>query len=238
MPRDPRHDILFQPVQIGPKVAKNRFFQVPHASGMTNAAPRVRAAFRGMKAEGGWGVVCTGACSVDPSSDDSPFPNATLWDDADIKAHALMAEAVHEHGALAGVELWHGGAAAMNRTSRDVPLSPSGVPWMATHVGFMTAARPKVMDARDIRNLIRWHEDAAKRAEQAGFDILYVYSGMGYLPYQFLLSDYNSRTDAYGGSVRNRVRLTEELIDAVRQATGALRGGLADVDAGVAGAAF
>ena len=220
MPRDPRHDILFQPVQIGPKVAKNRFFQVPHASGMTNAAPRVRAAFRGMKAEGGWGVVCTGACSVDPSSDDSPFPNATLWDDADIKAHALMTEAVHEHGALAGVELWHGGAAAMNRTSRDVPLSPSGVPWMATHVGFMTAARPKVMDARDIRNLIRWHEDAAKRAEQAGFDILYVYSGMGYLPYQFLLSDYNSRTDAYGGSVRNRVRLTEELIDAVRQATG------------------
>ncbi|MBP9182970.1 MAG: NADH:flavin oxidoreductase, partial [Fuscovulum sp.] len=143
MPRNPRYDILFQPVQIGPKTAPNRFFQVPHASGMTNAAPRVRAAFRGMKAEGGWGVVCTGACSVHPSSDDSPFPNATLWDDADIKAHALMCDAVHEHGALAGVELWHGGAAAMNRTTRYAPLSPSGVPWMATHVGFMTSARPK-----------------------------------------------------------------------------------------------
>jgi dimethylamine/trimethylamine dehydrogenase len=186
---------------------------------MTNAAPRVRAAFRGMKAEGGWGVVCTGACSVHPSSDDSPFPNATLWDDADIKAHALMCDAVHEHGALAGVELWHGGAAAMNRTTRYAPLSPSGVPWMATHVGFMTSARPKVMDAGDIRELIRWHADAARRAEQAGFDILYVYSGMGYLPYQFLLSDYNRRTDAYGGSVQNRCRLTLELIDAVREAT-------------------
>ena len=68
MPRDPRYDILFQPVQIGPKTAPNRFFQVPHASGMTNACPRVRAAFRGMKAEGGWGVVCTGACSVHESS--------------------------------------------------------------------------------------------------------------------------------------------------------------------------
>jgi dimethylamine/trimethylamine dehydrogenase len=219
MPRNPRYDILFQPVQIGPKTAPNRFFQVPHASGMTNAAPRVRAAFRGMKAEGGWGVVCTGACSVHPSSDDSPFPNATLWDDADIKAHALMCDAVHEHGALAGVELWHGGAAAMNRTTRYAPLSPSGVPWMATHVGFMTSARPKVMDAGDIRELIRWHADAARRAEQAGFDILYVYSGMGYLPYQFLLSDYNRRTDAYGGSVQNRCRLTLELIDAVREAT-------------------
>lgn len=219
MPRNPRYDVLFEPLAIGPKVAPNRFFQVPHASGMTNAAPHVRAAFRGMKAEGGWGVVCTGACSVDPSSDDSPFPFASLWDAADIRSHALMTEAVHAHGALAGVELWHGGAAAVNRTTRAVPLSPSGVPWMATHVGFMSSARPRVMDAGDIRDLIRWHAEAAVRAEQAGFDILYVYAGMGYLPYQFLLSDYNHRTDAYGGTVRNRVRLTEELIDAVREAT-------------------
>jgi dimethylamine/trimethylamine dehydrogenase len=219
MARNPRYDPLFQPLRIGPKTAKNRFFQVPHASGMTNSAPHVRAAFRGMKAEGGWGVVCTGACSVDPTSDDSPFPFASLWDDADIRAHALMTEAVHAHGALAGVELWHGGAAAMNRTSRHAPLSPSGVPWMATHVGFMSSARPRIMDAADIRDLIRWHAEAAVRAEEAGFDILYVYAGMGYLPYQFMLSDYNHRTDAYGGTVRNRVRLTEELIDAVREAT-------------------
>jgi dimethylamine/trimethylamine dehydrogenase len=89
---------------------------------------------------------------------------------------------------------------------------------MATHVPFMSSARPRVMDAADIRDLIRWHAEAAVRAERAGFDILYVYAGMGYLPYQFLLSDYNRRTDAYGGSVRNRVRLVEELIDAVREA--------------------
>lgn len=220
MPRNPRYDVLFEPVKIGPKTAKNRFFQVPHASGMTNAAPQVRAAFRGMKAEGGWGVICTGACSVHPSSDDSPFPCATLWDEADIRAHAVMTDAVHAHGALAGVELWHGGAVTVNRTTRFPPLSPSGIPWMATHVPFMSAARPRVMDQGDIRDLIRWHADAAVRAEQAGFDIVYVYAGMGYLPHQFLLSEYNHRTDAYGGSVRNRVRLVEQLIDAVREATG------------------
>ena len=214
MPRNPRYDPLFEPVRIGPKLAKNRFFQVPHASGMTNAAPRVRAAFRGMKAEGGWAAVCTGICSVHPSSDDNPFPYATLWDDSDIPAHQLMTEAVHAHGALAGVELWHGGAATANRSTRWPTLSPSGVPWMATHTGFMTSARPRVMDAEDIRNVIRWHAEAAVRAERAGFDILYIYAGMGYMPYQFLLSAYNRRTDAYGGSVRNRVRLTEELIDA------------------------
>jgi dimethylamine/trimethylamine dehydrogenase len=203
----------------GQNVARNRFFQVPHASGMTNAAPHVRAAFRETKAEGGWAVVSTGACSVHPSSDDSPFPFATLWDEADIRSHALMTEAAHRHGALAAVELWHGGAAAVNRTTRHAPLSPSGIPWMATHVPFMSSARPKVMDASDIRELIQWHSDAAVRAEQAGFDILYVYAGMGYLPYQFLLSDYNKRTDDYGGSVRNRVRLVEQLLDAVREAT-------------------
>lgn len=219
MPRDPRFDILFQPVKIGPKVARNRFFQVPHASGMTNAAPHVRAAFREMKAEGGWAVVSTGACSIHPTSDDSPFPCATLWDEADLRSHALMTEAAHRHGALAAIELWHGGAAAVNRTTRHAPLSPSGIPWMATHVGFMSSARPRVMDAGDIRDLIRWHAEAAVMAERAGFDILYVYAGMGYLPYQFLLSDYNHRTDEYGGSVRNRVRLVEQLIDAVREAT-------------------
>ncbi len=219
MTRNPRFDVLFEPMKIGPKVAKNRFFQVPHASGMTNAAPHVRAAFRGMKAEGGWGVVCTGACSVDPTSDDTPFPFASMWDESDVRSHAVMTDAVHAHGALAGVELWHGGAAAVNRTSRMAPLSPSGVPWMATHVGFMSAQRPRVMDAADIRDVIRWHAEAAVMAERAGFDILYVYAGMGYLPYQFLLSDYNHRTDAYGGSVPNRVRFVAELIDAVREAT-------------------
>jgi dimethylamine/trimethylamine dehydrogenase len=219
MPRNPRYDVLFEPVRIGPKVAKNRFFQVPHASGMTNAAPHVRAAFRGMKAEGGWGVVCTGACSVDESSDDSPFPFASLWDEADVRSHAVMTDAVHAHGALAGVELWHGGAAAVNRITREAPLSPSGVPWMATHVGFMSSQRPRVMDRQDIANLVQWHRDAAILAERAGFDILYVYAGMGYLPYQFILSDYNHRIDDYGGNVRNRVRLVEHLIDAVREAT-------------------
>ena len=220
MARDARFDILFEPVKIGPVTAPNRFYQVPHASGMTNALPRVRAAFRETKAEGGWGVVCTGACSVHPSSDDSPLPFATLWDDNDIRAHALMTEAVHRHGALAGIELWHGGAAVMNRTSRLPPLSPSGIPWMATHLGFMSNLRPRVMDRADMADLRAWQAEGARKAETAGFDILYVYAGMGYLAYEFLLPDYNRRTDEYGGTVENRVRLVRELIDVTREATG------------------
>ncbi len=220
MARNQRFDILFEPVRIGPVTAPNRFYQVPHASGMTNALPHVRAGFRGIKAEGGWGVVCTGAVSMHPSSDDSPLPFAMLWDDKDIRSHALMTEEVHRHGALAGIELWHGGACTLNRTSRIAPLSPSGMPWMSTHIGFMGNLRPRRMDAADIGDLLNWQAAGARRAMQAGFDIVYVYAGMGYLPYEFLLPEYNHRTDAYGGSIENRVRLVRELLDVTREAVG------------------
>lgn len=219
MPRNPHYDILFQPVRIGPVTAPNRFYQVPHASGMTNAAPRTRAAFRATKAEGGWGVVCTGACSIHPSSDDTPLPTTRLWDEADIRSHALMTEAVHRHGALAGVELWHGGGSVMNRASRTAPISPSGTTWMPPYANFMSHLRSRAMDKTDIANLIRWQGEAAARAVTAGFDIVYVYAGMGYLPYEFLLPDWNQRTDDYGGSVANRTRLVAQLLEATHDAT-------------------
>src|SRR5580704_10540023 len=187
---------------------------------MTNSMPRMRAALRGMKAEGGWGVVCTGYVSVHPTADDSPLPYATLWDDNDIRSHAMMTDAVHEHGALAGIELWHGGGSVSNKTSRLPPLSPSGISWMATHVGFMGNQRSKAMDKTDIRNLLRWQAEAARKAKRAGFDIVYVYAGMGYLPYEFLLPEWNNRSDEYGGTVANRVRIVRELLEATRDAVG------------------
>jgi dimethylamine/trimethylamine dehydrogenase len=220
MARQPRFDVLFEPVRIGPVTAPNRFYCVPHASGMTNTMPRMRAALRGTKAAGGWGVVCTGYVSVHPTADDSPLPYATLWDDNDIRSHALMTDAVHEHGALAGIELWHGGGSVSNKTSRLPPLSPSGLSWMATHVGFMGNQRSKAMDRTDIRNLLHWQAQAARKAKRAGFDIVYVYAGMGYLPYEFLLPEWNLRTDEYGGSVANRVRIVRQLLEVTKDAVG------------------
>src|SRR6202012_4358801 len=108
----------------------------------------------------------------------------------------------------------------MNRASRLPPLSPSGVPWMATHVGFMGNQRPRVMDERDIGNLLAWQAEGARKARRAGFDIVYVYAGMGYLPYEFLLPEYNRRTDAYGGSIENRGRLGRQRIEVTREAVG------------------
>jgi dimethylamine/trimethylamine dehydrogenase len=215
MARDPRYDVLFEPVRIGPKVAKNRFYQVPHCTGMGSDLPQTVAAMRGIKAAGGWGVVCTEYCSIHASACDYPYPQCRLWDDDDIKDQALMVEAVHEHGALAGVELWHGGVHAQNTFTREGHLAPSARPIHGEH-----PMQARAMDKQDIRTLRRWHVDAARRAQRAGFDIVYVYAGHGYLPAQFLSRRYNERTDEYGGPIENRARLLRELIEDTHDAVG------------------
>ena len=109
MPRNPRYDILFESVQIGPVRTRNRFFQVPHCNGMGHLMPAAHAAMREVKAEGGWAVVSTEECEIHPSADLTPSIEARLWDDGDIPALALMCEAVHRHGALAAIELTYNG---------------------------------------------------------------------------------------------------------------------------------
>lgn len=169
---------------------------------------------RGIKAEGGWGTVCTEYCSIHPSSDDEPYPSASLWDDQDVAALAMMVDGVHAHGALAGVELWHGGAASANLYSREAPLGPSSQP-----AGVWDPVQTRAMDKTDIQDLKRWHVEAARRAQRAGFDIVYVYAAHWYLIRQFLLPS-NRRTDEYGGSLENRARLLRELIVETREAVG------------------
>jgi len=215
MTRDPRYDVLFEPVRIGPVQAPNRFYQVPHCNGMGFLRPRMVAEMRGIKAEGGWGVVNTEYCSIHPSSDDLPQPYASLWNQADIKTHALMTEKVHEFGALAGVELWAGGAGSANLMTREVALGVDSMPNQKNNP-FQTRA----MDLQDIRNLRRWHREAALRAREAGFDIVYVYATHFYLLGQFLSPMHNHRTDEYGVSVENRVRLVRELIEETKDAIG------------------
>ena len=212
----PNFDVLFEPVKIGPKIAKNRFYQVPHCNGMGYVLPKTHAAMREVKAEGGWGVVCTEYCSIHPTSDDSPFPFAALWDDNDIKAYALMVEKVHKHGALAGAQLWYGGAAASNLMSREVAIDVDSYP---------STLKPdpvqcRAMDKKDIRDLRRWQVTAAKRAVLAGFDIVYVYATHDYLLSHFLSRDWNRRSDEYGGSLENRVRLVREMIADTKDAVG------------------
>lgn len=214
--RDARYDVLFDPIRIGPVTAKNRFYQVPHCTGMGWQRPRTLAAMRGVKAEGGWGVVCTEYCSVHESSDDGAYPYARLWNSEDIRANALMTEAVHEHGALAGAELWIGGNYIANMASREPSLGLRSRPSTNTDLLHPFQCRP--LDREDIRNVLKWQRDAALRAVEAGFDIVYVYATHGYLLSEFLNPETNTRTDEYGGTLENRLRIVRELIAETREA--------------------
>lgn len=214
--RDPRYDILFESVRIGPVTAKNRFFQVPHCNGMGHAMPEAHAAMREIKAEGGWAVVSTEECEIHPSGDVSPYIEARLWDDGDIPPLALMCDAVHRHGALAAVELTHNGPTSSNLYSREVALAPSHQP---LKYGYPHQAR--AMTKRDIADYRRWHRNAALRAKRAGFDIIYVYAAHDLsLAMHFLQRRRNQRTDEYGGSLENRVRLLREVLEDTKDAVG------------------
>ena len=214
MSRDPRYDILFEPIRIGPLTARNRFYQVPHCTGAGRNFPTTGAFIRAANAEGGWAVVSTEQCDIHYTGD--MRSQTRIWDEHDIPMHARMVDMVHEHGALAACELVHNGSYTPNHLSREIPLSPSGVRVQGPY-----PVHARAMDKRDIANLRRWYRRGAGLARQAGFDIVYVYAGHDItLLLEFMTLRYNRRTDEYGGSIENRVRLFRECLDEVRDEVG------------------
>ncbi|MGJ8547659.1 MAG: FAD-dependent oxidoreductase [Sulfitobacter sp.] len=218
MTTDPKYAVLFEPVKIGPVTAPNRFYQVPHCNGMAHARPKALAAMRGVKAEGGWGVVSTEEVEIHPSTDIGPSIEGRLWSDDDIPYHAKTVEAIHTHGSLAAIQLAHNGIYAANFYSRLAPMGPSH---QAVLSGASEPVQARAMDKDDIRALRRWYRDAARRAQIAGYDIVYMYSGHGLTtPMHFLSPTLNTRSDEYGGSVENRARLIGELIEEIKEEVG------------------
>ncbi len=216
MKRDPRFDVLFEPVKIGPVTAPNRFFQVPHCNGMGHQYPSSMAEMRGVKAEGGWGVVNTEECEISHTSELSGAIESRLWDDDDIPILRKMVDKIHAHGGLAGIEPAHLGAGAANNYSREVPMGPAARP-----IDLLEPVHARRMDKSDIKAFRKMHVDAAIRSKKAGFDIVYVYAGHDMTTLMhFLQSDRNDRTDEYGGSLENRVRLLREVIEDTKEAIG------------------
>ncbi|PLU70076.1 NADH:flavin oxidoreductase, partial [Sinorhizobium medicae] len=152
MSRDPRFDILFEPVKIGPVTARNRFYQVPHCSGMGYRYPNAEAHLRGMKAEGGWAVVSTQEAEIHPTSDLTPANEARLWDDGDLPALNAVTERIHAHGSLAAIQLVHNGLHVANRFSRMIPLAPS-------HAisDSLDPVQARAMDKTDIADMRGWY---------------------------------------------------------------------------------
>jgi dimethylamine/trimethylamine dehydrogenase len=159
--------------------------------------------------------VCLDYAPISHDTDEIPEVGANLWDDEDARALGLSVEAIHAHGSLAGIELHHGGAESANGDSRAHRLAPSQVASAQAWGGLA-----KEMSVDDIGRVRRDWVQAARRARDVGFDIVYVYGAHGYLLTQFLSPQTNQRTDGYGGSLANRSRLFLETLEAVGEAVG------------------
>ncbi|MCG6890733.1 MAG: FAD-dependent oxidoreductase [Gammaproteobacteria bacterium] len=218
MARDPRYDVLFESVKIGPVTAKNRFYQVPHCNGGGYRDPSAVAAMRRVKAEGGWGVVFTEQVEMHHSGEIAPFIELHLWDDDDIPMLAKMSDSIHEFDTLAGIQLAYSGVNGPNLYSREVPMAPSAMPIRAFDNDPLSA---RAMSKRDIRDLRRWHRNAFKRAKTAGFDLVCLYGAHGFgIIQHFLSRATNQRSDEYGGSLENRSRLMRELVEEGKDVVG------------------
>ncbi|QGX98560.1 NADH:flavin oxidoreductase [Roseovarius faecimaris] len=216
--RDARYDILFDEVAIGPLKAKNRFYQVPHCNGGGYRDPSAAAAMRGIKAEGGWGVVFTEQCEMHHTSEITPFIELRLWEDKDIPGLRRMSEKMKEHGALAGIQLAYSGVNGPNFYTREVPLAVSALP-IRTFTNDPVQAR--ALSKSEIADLRRWFVNAARRSKAAGFDLICLYGAHGFGIFQHFLSRAtNQRTDEYGGSLENRSRFAQEVVADIRDAVG------------------
>ena len=216
--RDPQYDILFEPMDIGPVTSKNRFYQGPHCNGGGYRDPSAAAAMRGIKSQGGWGVVFTEQCEMHHTSEITPFIELRLWEDKDIPMLRKMSEKMKEHGALAGIQLAYSGINGPNLYSKEVPLAVSAAP-IRTFTNDPVQARS--LDKSDISDLRRWFVTAAKRSKEAGFDLICLYGAHGFGIFQHFLSRAtNQRSDEYGGSLENRARFVNECISDIKDAVG------------------
>ncbi|WP_166909135.1 FAD-dependent oxidoreductase [Mycobacterium sp. DL440] len=216
--RDPMYDILFEQVQIGPKRTKNRFYQAPHSTGLGMDRIESQVRYRGIKAEGGWGVVNTEYCSIHPETGGAPPRGMNMWDDNDMKNHAHVVDAIHEHDALAGIELWYPGAsfATPGLESRMSARSASSIRAGASSMGLT-----REMDRAEIRELQSFFVAAARRARDVGYDLINLNSAeVATIFESFLMEHFNRRTDEYGGSLENRARFGVETLEMVREAVG------------------
>jgi dimethylamine/trimethylamine dehydrogenase len=215
MPRNARYNPLFEPIQIGSKTLKNRFFQVPQCTGAGFRYPGANAAHRAVKAEGGWAALCTEACSIHPETSHSKVTVAAIWDEGDVINHRHMVDSVHRWDALAGIELLYGGGFTDNFGTRYVQTAMHQMQSASVPHSYTFEA-----EEEDLARIQTMYVEAAKRAVAAGFDIVYVHGSAGAFPVQTLSRHFNRRTDKYGGSFENRARFWLELLEAIRRAVG------------------
>ncbi|SHK98753.1 hypothetical protein SAMN05443637_115181 [Pseudonocardia thermophila] len=201
---------VLSPFELGGLTLRNRVFVPGHTTnfGRQNMPTERHVAYHRERARGGVGLIITEAVRVHPTSAGRHI-SLGCFDDEAIPAFAAIAEAVHAEGAKLFAQIMHAGRQANGEATRTVAWTASPIRWSSSaHV-------PHAMGHGEIRTVVQAFGDAARRMSQAGLDGLEVHLGHGHLLHQFLSPVTNQRTDAYGGSLENRLRITREVLDKV-----------------------
>lgn len=219
--------ILFSPVSIRSVSFRNRLWVSPMCmySAVDGVVQEWHHTHLAQFASGGAGLVVAEATAVVPEGRISPR-DVGLWNDEQRDAWVPIVEAIHARGAAAGIQLAHAGRKASTwwpwaDERGSVPPAEGG--WTTTApsaVPFDGFAEPEALDADGIDAVVDGFAAAARRALDAGFDVLEIHAAHGYLVHQFLSPLSNLRDDEYGGSLENRARLLLRIVDAVRAVAG------------------
>jgi len=216
---------LFAPLQLREVTLRNRIAVSPMCqySAQGGVPSEWHLVHLGSRAVGGAGLVIAEASAVAPEGRISPGDTG-LWTDEQAEAWARVAHFVAEQGAVPGIQLAHAGRKASTDTpwSGGRPVAQGAGGWRPVAPSPLAFADgyplPRELAADEIEAVVGAFRDAARRAEHAGFQLVEIHMAHGYLLHQFLSPLTNRRSDAYGGSLENRMRLPLEVTRAVRDA--------------------
>jgi 2,4-dienoyl-CoA reductase-like NADH-dependent reductase (Old Yellow Enzyme family) len=212
---------LFSPLHIREVTLRNRVVVSPMCeySSEDGFANDWHVVHLGSRAVGGAGLVLTEAIAVTPEGRISP-QDLGIWKDAHVEGLARIARFCAQHGAAFGTQLAHAGRKGSTKRPWDgggaaaaggwTPVGPSAIPFDATY------PVPRALDAAGIDAIVRAFADGARRTLDAGGSVIELHAAHGYLLHQFLSPLVNDRTDDWGGSFANRVRLTRDVVRAIR----------------------
>lgn len=215
--------LLFQSIKLKDLQLPNRVVVSPmcmYSAGADGAAHQFHLVHYGQYALGGAGLIFTEATAVTPEGRISP-QDLGLWNDQQMVQLGHITDFVHKHGAKIGIQLAHAGRKASTyapgRGKGWVPEAEGG--WIVVgpdgNAYHELLGAPRILSTDDLQGVVKAFADAARRAQMAGFDAVEIHAAHGYLLHQFMSSLSNTRTDDYGGSFENRVRLTLEVVRAV-----------------------
>ncbi len=210
------YPLLGSPMKIGPKTARNRIWMTAHATLLVkdHLFTDAHVAYYAARAKGGAAVITMEAMAAHPTT--QPYKGkAFAFDPRMVPEYRKLADAVHGHGTLLLSQPWHRGRQTGSVTNGLPVWAPSAVPCGVYR------EMPHVMTGKDIAEIIAGYRLSARISREGGLDGVEVH-GMshGYLLNQFLSPATNHRTDAYGGSLEDRMRIVIEILEATREETG------------------